>query len=379
MRLVPVGWAGVGSTAALTAPGIGEWPSDRSVLRAPSECPCRSELQSVQILGTYLRAVKSAASIHSGLSCRIEHRTTCQSGDRGTMSADLIRLQKETATRLNAGDLERILRNRPGLLLGPEYTIGRRALAALGDHLAQTFNVAAGDTYCATVDSALDSGNSDEAVRKEIRGYIDRCAPKAQIDRLARIRWTAVISACLDGLFDQAFQGVTERHPMAQPVTILSDPALALPPRHVPVVKLIGSTYREDFVASTVHYATRRSAWQRAVRIVIDRLRGAPLICLGMAECAWVLSDLLGVMVADSSTTPSALIFVDSDPLAEDPNVRRFLTGRSRLVLAPSFSVLLGAASAAEDIDLPPLNRSRSRVRILDRRGAGDAEKTLHG
>ena len=29
--------------------------------------------------------------------------------------------------------------------------------------------------------------------------------------------------------------------------------------------------------------------------------------------------------------------------------------------------------------DVPPLNRSRSRVRILDRRGAGDAEKTLHG
>ncbi len=227
--------------------------------------------------------------------------------------------------------------------------MGKGALESLDTNLATTFDVPIQDNYCSTADIALDGGHSEQAIKTEIRRFIAGLSPHGQLHRLTQVRWTAVISACLDSFFDQAFQDATDQRPTAQAVTVLSEPSLSLPPRHIPVIKLLGSVHRDDFVFSTVSYTTRRSSWQRAARLLADRLRGAPLVTLGMSECPWVLVDLLGVMTAEQSSTPSTLIFTETDSLSEDSNVRRFLVDRASLVLAPSIAALVGSAAAAED------------------------------
>ncbi len=84
--------------------------------------------------------------------------------------------------------------------------------------------------------------------------------------------------------------------------------------------KLLGRVDRDNFAYSGMHYRMKRAGWWRvAVKEFADRVKGSPILCVGMSECPWVVDDLLAEMYAQPSCAPYCLLLLGEDPLLENP------------------------------------------------------------
>jgi hypothetical protein len=251
---------------------------------------------------------------------------------------------------IDAADIGQLLRGRMGLLIGPGMTTFPGSFGELRDQLAARGGVTAGDTYLATCDALIDNGTADSQIRDWIRETVSGQKRSALLSHLVKYRWAAVLSAALDGYFDDAFQQESARHVSRQQVTILSDLLTPPPPRTVPVYKLLGLVTRENFAASTVGYVERRSTWRHAVKGFADLVRGNPVLCLGMSDCPGLLLDLAGEMIGDRTTTPAVLLFLADDPMAGNARLRQLLDRRVRVatVRGTVGDVARAAASAGK-------------------------------
>lgn len=255
-----------------------------------------------------------------------------------------------TPRAVSAGDLSGILKTRVGLVLGPGAAYRPSIMGELMTHLADKFSIRAVDSYLTMGDEALDKGASEVQIRATVQGFFQQESPNADAMRLSTIRWTGVLSTCLDDRFDEAFVRETARHPLWQPVTVISDLRQSLPPRTVPIYRLLGSLAMDSAAISTADLYKRSASWPQVCRAFADRLQGAPVICLGMSALPAVFWQLLGVLTADPPTSPSSLIFVDDDPLLLDSQVMRLCRGRIRIFAATMDTrVLLSTVGVVED------------------------------
>ena len=251
---------------------------------------------------------------------------------------------------VSAGDLSGILKTRVGLILGPGAAYRPSIMGELMAHLADKFSVRAYDSYLTMGDEALDRGGSETDLRSAVRDFFQRESTNTNATRLSHIRWTAVLSACLDDRFDDDFARESARHPLWQPATVISDLRQSLPPRTVPIYRLLGSLAMDNAAVSSADLYKRAASWPQVCRAFADRLQGAPVICLGMSALPAVFWQLLGVLTADPPTSPSALIFVEDDPLLLDSQVIRMCRGRIRLFGATMDThVLLSTVGSVED------------------------------
>ena len=223
-------------------------------------------------------------------------------------------------------------------------------MGELAMHLSEAFNTRRQDTFLAVGDVALENGASEEQVRTSIGDFFQHQTADTHAELLSRVKWTAVLSACVDTLFDQQFSHEAAGRQLWQPVTIVSDLRNAVPPRTVPVFKLLGSLTHDDAAGCSADLYQRSAQWPFVCRAFVDRLQGAPAVCLGMSACPWVLWQLLGVFGAEPATSPSSLIFLDDDPLARDPTVHRLIRGRIKLFsVTADLKLLLNTVAAAEE------------------------------
>jgi hypothetical protein len=250
---------------------------------------------------------------------------------------------------ISAAELSGVLRTRAGLILGPGAIFHPAVMGELTAHLSELFNTRPQDTYLSVGDAALGAGASEQQLRAAITSFFSGQVPDPHAENIARVRWSGVISACIDDTFEGLFSQERSRHPLWQPVTVVSDLRRAVPPRTVPVYKLLGSLGHDDAACSTADFYRMSASWAHVCRAFVDRMQGAPVICLGMSASLWVFWQLLGVLIAEPSTCPSSLILLDEDALAHDATVVRMAAGRLRLVRATvNIGGLLTAVATAE-------------------------------
>jgi hypothetical protein len=273
---------------------------------------------------------------------------------------------------VSVAELGAVLRTRVGLVLGPGAIFHSGIMGELSAHLSDAFNTRIQDSYLATGDVALSNGASEEQLRVEMATFIQRQTPDQHAEHLARVKWTGVLSACIDEVFDQAFSHESAGRQLWQPITIVSDLRNALPPRTIPVYKLLGSLIHDDAACCSADLYRRSAQWPNVCRALVDRLQGAPIVCIGMSASPWVFWQLLGVFAAEPATCPSALVFLDEDPLARDPTVHRLASGRLKLYsVAAELRVLLSAVTSAE-------SRSIQELLPFPAVGSDDLRVTLH-
>jgi hypothetical protein len=241
--------------------------------------------------------------------------------------------------------LDDILRNRMGLILGPSATHGPTFYDQVSKRLSEAFAVPIGATVFDTSDAVLDKDIEDSAVRDVMRDFITAYTPVPGLRGLAQIRWSGVLSLCMDHAFDTPMQQDAAAHAARHPVTILADPFTPLPPRHTPLAKLLGSIQRDDFCCSTATYKARVSTWNNRVRVFADLVQGSPIVCLGLADTPWLMQDVFSAMFAQATTAPSAVIFLSSEIGEQDRLLRRFVPASSSVYLVKTtLADLVGAA-----------------------------------
>jgi hypothetical protein len=165
-----------------------------------------------------------------------------------------------------------------------------------------------------------------------VREVIGAQRKSSLLAHITKNRWSAVLCAALDGHFEDAFQQEADRHATWQPVTVLGDLTTIPPPRTVPVFKLLGVAARDNFAVSTVSYLDRRAEWRHAVKGFADLVKGNPVLCIGMGDVTWVLTDLIVEMIGERSAMPSSFLFLSDDPVCSNAKVLQLLNRRTRLL-----------------------------------------------
>ena len=205
------------------------------------------------------------------------------------------------------------------------------------------------DNFLLTADTAIEKGTSESSVKQWVNEVIGIQKKSAFLSLVTKVRWAAIISATLDLHFEDGFRQETDRHPNWHPVTILSDLTTSPPPRTVPVFKLLGVPTREDFAFSTVSYLDRRATWRHAVKGFADSVKGNPVLCLGMSDAVWALTDLIAEMIGERSSLPSSLLFLADDPVCGNTQIHKLLNRRSRILTVRGTAGDVARAAADAD------------------------------
>ena len=177
------------------------------------------------------------------------------------------------AKHISLDDLPATLQNRAGLILGPALTHSTTSFPDLSARLAERFHVPNGASFLHTADNVLDSGVPESDLIAIISGFFAPPTHHWPASGVAIPKWEAVLSVAVDMVFENALSEAEARRPVSRHVTVATDFRQPLPPRSLPVLKLLGSVRSADCVHSTASYLRRRAQWPEAVR---DILRPTP-------------------------------------------------------------------------------------------------------
>lgn len=248
-------------------------------------------------------------------------------------------------------DLPRLIRGHLGLILGSAATTGPGTHATLIRQLTDKFDVERQSTLFDTVDEVLRSGVDAAAIRQTLRDALGSLSPLAQLRELAKPSWRAILSTTLDTAFEMALRERLDRSPASRTVTALSDFALPLPPRSVPIFCLLGSRDRSDFVASSNDYRVHRVAWRLAMHAFAAHVKGNPVLCIGFGETTWLLLDVLAEIVHDPMSRPGPILLLEEDALRHDQAIADLASRGLRLIhLEATLGQLVAAIVASEKI-----------------------------
>ena len=201
----------------------------------------------------------------------------------------------------------------------------------LSAYIAARFHVDTRDSFLTTIDAALDTPTPENQLQASITEFFARSERYPDVLSIANPRWEAVLSLSIDNIFEDALRDAAEHRPVDRTVTVLTNYSQPIPPRSLPVLKLLGSLQRNDYVYSTVSYLKRRATWTNAVRLFSDRVKGASVLFLGLSGVHPFVYDLLATLFAQPQANPSALIFSKDDALLSDPQLHRLVDNQSRL------------------------------------------------
>lgn len=118
---------------------------------------------------------------------------------------------------ISSAELSGVLRTRAGLILGPGAIFHPAVMGELAAQLSDLFNTRPQDTYLSVGDAALSDGASEQQLRTAIASFFSVQTPDAHAENIARVRWSGVLSACIDDTFERLFTQERSRHPLWQP------------------------------------------------------------------------------------------------------------------------------------------------------------------
>ena len=102
---------------------------------------------------------------------------------------------------MNLEELRQILYGRLGLIIGPSVTFSPRIFTDLRDAVAQSFRepIPSSGTYLDVGDALISKGISEDKLREAVNGFFRLQKPSDLSRALVKARWSAILSATLDG------------------------------------------------------------------------------------------------------------------------------------------------------------------------------------
>ena len=234
-------------------------------------------------------------------------------------------------TVLDADSLGSLDLRRAGLVLGYSMADEPGLYQSLAEELSEAFSVPTESGYLETADAVIETGTTEEQVRAQIRKTIGDSAASHYWDELAKGHYGAALLTVLDRRFEEALRAEAARRAARQQPTVIDNLSQEPPPRTVPVFKLLGSADREEFASSRPSYLARRASWRGRIRTFSHRVKGRPVIIVGMRDAEWLLLDILSELFGEQSFSPSQLLFHKTDVDSSLGKIERMLSARGRV------------------------------------------------
>src|SRR5580698_3025484 len=116
-------------------------------------------------------------------------------------------------SEVSASELEQLLTGKMGLVIGPGVTNYYGSFDDLTNTIAARAKITPAGNYLETCDSLLDTGMTEQLVCEWVREALQAQPPSTLLGRLSKVRWSAILSACLDSHFEEALQRESLKHP----------------------------------------------------------------------------------------------------------------------------------------------------------------------
>lgn len=256
--------------------------------------------------------------------------------------------------RIDLTELSQHLRTGCGLIIGPAQSIGPSGIAQIATALQDRFNLTARGASLSMLPETV-SGFPEDAIRATLKEVIAATKASPHLRDIAKIHWSAVLSFTLDLHFEERAQEEAQKKLNRKPITVVADASLPLPPKTVPVFKMLGAHTRQDFSASASSYIQHRSDWRTFVPLFAQMVHGRPVVCLGMSDLEAELLDLAGEFAVGRGNAPSTLLLLADDPLSNNRDIENLLSRRTKLRTAQcSLADLIRTLSKAEKTSLSP-------------------------
>lgn len=146
------------------------------------------------------------------------------------------------------------------------------------------------------------------------------------LNHLAQSAWSACISLTEDMLFETSLRNHLDSRPQSTAMTVVDALSQFIPPRSIPVYKMLGnmeaSTLEARLAISASEQLQREQAWPQLIRTASDFCRDAPLLFVGAKADVSNTRKILSLLAAQAKPSFSKLFFLKHESPLEDPTVR---------------------------------------------------------
>jgi hypothetical protein len=252
-------------------------------------------------------------------------------------------------------DLAGYLRGRMSLIIGPDITKFPQSFTAISNQMAKQADVIALPRFIDTSEELIAKGLLPVSVQKTVNEIIGSQPSSSVLVQLAKVRWAAVLSFSLDSHFDDCFRQERDRRAMWPQIAVLRTLTEPLPPKAIPLFKLMGISTDQTCAYSAAEYTIRKALWRDAAKIFRDYTKANPVLCIGLSDASWAFMDFISDMIAVRAM-PKTLLLLADDPLLNNTTVRSVLGSRCTLLkVRGTINDVVRITAEAEKFSYSPL------------------------
>lgn len=244
------------------------------------------------------------------------------------------KVSADGAYHVEPKDLNKLLFQTPGLIIGPDILHDSMFLNNLNIKISKEFNVEMQTSFFETVDEILIKEKSDTQIINCIRSFYLDSMYSPQMKFLASIPWAAVLSFDQHGLFDRELLQTCSSNPTRWLPKTITDPIHSFEPRTFPIYKLLGDISRPSFIIDSTSYLTERTKkWRYYLPDFMDYVKDHPIFCLGLNSVVKLLEDLFAEFSAMPKSIPSSLVFLNEDPIAKNWKIQKIVPSSTKKII----------------------------------------------
>lgn len=279
----------------------------------------------------------------------------------------------EPPPQISADAAADLVRLKPALCIGPGATAYRGVMTDIRRAVVARLSVLAlpshGSSYLDLGDVvSTNHPKSVEQFRAAVKDELQRVVPSPDLSSLVNVNWAACVSLTPDTLFEQQLQERFDRQASSRTVTIVTAPRITIPPRTVPIYRLLGIAH-ESSEDSRLAYSEsdvlfRHAQWPGLLATFSDFLRDSPLFFVGTEDVASLTAQFLSVLYAGPRPHPEHLIFLRHDPTPNLPVLAGVLrrSGARVSIVDSDIRTLANALEASRAAASPAIAESSADV-----------------
>jgi hypothetical protein len=242
------------------------------------------------------------------------------------------------------------LKHRPTLCVGSYLTAPRSDKDLILRKLISKHTGEESSIYSASV--MLDSiknqnAETYELIYSEYKNILKALSSPIDVERLARCKWSACISLSEDSCFESSLKNHVDQLASSVTVTEIAYSGIVVPDRTIPVFKLLGQlNYIDDDAALAITESdllNRVHQWALILNCLPNFVRGGSVFFIGVQGSENLLRSLLSVLKNMPYPKVTDLVFIEGDPILEDPAIQAILASFRVCVIKGTISEVITA------------------------------------